>query len=435
MIFYFLQEALKAKQNELQRQKDALQRQMDMHHEQTMTRSPSHNAQHDPDYKNDGKTAPPSSVPQTVWDHVAHKRSASDELQRGIEEPVQLLSTEQAMSLKEPLHLNHQNQTAYSGSSVGNISAFVSGHDVSGNHLEGKSPIHLAMSVTNERRQQQTTLKPTQSASVSGPGAMGIKRNASYAATSSSGTSVQQMLPYHLSGKDRSSHTTSNPSIASANQSPDHHGMSRHSSASSVRAESPDRLQNQHPSTKITRSNTQITNKQSVKQQLSLQNQRSSHSSSMLPMQLAEKEKKRPRSASANLGNSGTQQRNASSLPSSRTSSVSAQDRVLLHYYKPGLKVNNDNDSECFILTYEVIKQPMCNTMIKLILRSEENYNMTYYIAGMQLLKLLIEIYFNIPKPAYKYLNVVDILALLHRVFKVGTHTIITIPVFIIIAS
>ena len=311
----------------MQRQKDALQRQMDMYHEQTQNSSPSH-ALYDPEHER--KTAPPSSVPQAMWDNIAHKRSASDEVYRGQVEPEKMIPPEQVMCLKERLHLNQQTHIEVG---VGNAGAFVTEHG------QEEKPIHLAMSVTNERRHQQGSLKSCQSLSnTHGPGTMGIKRNTSYV-TPSGGAPVQQILPYHLSGKDRSSHTASNPSIPTAvSGSPQHQVMSRNRSTSFLRTDSPERIDNQHSNTTITRSNTQSNHTPGVKQQISLHNQRSSYSASLLPMQLAEREKKRPRSASANLGSS-TQQRNASSQSSSRTSSVSAQDRVLLHYYKPGLKV------------------------------------------------------------------------------------------------
>ena len=39
---------------------------------------------------------------------------------------------------------------------------------------------------------------------------------------------------------------------------------------------------------------------------------------------------------------------------------------------------DNNNDNECFILTYELIKLIICNTMINQYSHSEGNYIMTY---------------------------------------------------------
>ena len=55
--------------------------------------------------------------------------------------------------------------------------------------------------------------------------------------------------------------------------------------------------------------------------------------------------------------------------------------------FKPTLKfsqktcvsnVNNDNDNECFILTYELIKQIIYSTMIDQYSHSQGNYIMAY---------------------------------------------------------
>ena len=40
--------------------------------------------------------------------------------------------------------------------------------------------------------------------------------------------------------------------------------------------------------------------------------------------------------------------------------------------------INNDNDNECFILTYELIKQIIYSTMIDQYSHSQGNYIMTY---------------------------------------------------------
>ena len=68
-----------------------------------------------------------------------------------------------------------------------------------------------------------------------------------------------------------------------------------------------------------------------------------------------------------------------------RKSSKSIPDAIILkiNYLQIKVKlpthlINNDNDNECFILTYQLIKLIICNTMINLYSHSQGNYIMTY---------------------------------------------------------
>ena len=255
---------------------------MDLQYEKVRNRSPGHtNPMHT--QQQDEQYIGGNSM---LWENVTHKRSASDELHRQDDSSQLVLNPEQTMSLKEPLYLNYEQQQQ---------------HQQYGYNQE--KPIQLSQSAMNERRAMKA-LSTSNIGSV-----MGVKRTGSHMATSTS--SVQQVLPLKLSDKQKSSSSLSG-STELLNQ-----GITRHGSASSIRTESPER---NHQSS-LNRS--QSSSRAQVTQQLSLQNNR--QPPSILPMKLAEK--KRPRSASANLGSS---QRPAAPRT---TSNVSGQDKVL-HYYK-----------------------------------------------------------------------------------------------------
>ena len=102
-------------QAELQRQRDALQTQIDLFEHQKAAAHQSPAGMDSPKLQRVAKPGSPSqmkpvptgSVPQTVWDNVVHKRSASDELYRGnlTDEGFTPIPTEYSNSLKEPLNM------------------------------------------------------------------------------------------------------------------------------------------------------------------------------------------------------------------------------------------------------------------------------------------------------------------------------------------
>lgn len=196
----YIQEDIKAQRDKLQREREALQTQMDLFEQLKAQTALSHQQEsYSPNSSSDSpslsrntswthdsptiRPVPPSSVPQTLWDNVAHKRSSSEDLQRSNHgEPYEPMKQEYSHSLKEPLHSNrdsretnreaHRDSRSRSDSrtrlhpspsqSAGNSPSSGSG-PTSGKQRDAMLPIHL-ISATNEQKmgpvaQQQLPLK------------------------------------------------------------------------------------------------------------------------------------------------------------------------------------------------------------------------------------------------------------------------------------
>ena len=222
-IIFPLQDDIKAQRDKLLREREALQKQMDLfeqvkaqtareqlqqqqqHQQQdsypttmgalplrsdspsSSTSSQRSGSSRTPDSPS-VRPVPPSSVPQTLWDNVAHKRSSSEDLQRPNQgEGYEPMKQEYSNSLKEPLNSNRDSREPHremrrdsrsrsdsrprlhvspqSGSgNTGSVSSSTgsSGHRDSMSSSSGKPPrdvslpIHL-VSATNEQKVGQVT--------------------------------------------------------------------------------------------------------------------------------------------------------------------------------------------------------------------------------------------------------------------------------------
>ena len=71
--------------------------------------------------------------------------------------------------------------------------------------------------------------------------------------------------------------------------------------------------------------------------------------------------------------------------------------------YKISYIYYNDNDNECFILTYELIKQIIYSTMIDQYSHSQGNYIMTYISLACNYRKIFFKICVLINSLCFKY--------------------------------
>lgn len=179
----------------MQRQRDALQKQIDLFEQQKQQAQQSPSAHESPKLSRMSKPGSPSqhkpSVPQTVWDNVVHKRSASDELYRGplTRDGFTPIPAEyNSNSLKEPLNMAQLRKSPVNAPPTGT--------------REPTVPLHL-LSKTNEQKMgsvasQHLPFKLAQGSSSS---------------RSQSTSSLSQKLPFKLSS--HSSQPAAVPPVAS----------------------------------------------------------------------------------------------------------------------------------------------------------------------------------------------------------------------------
>ncbi len=132
------------------------------------------------------KPVPPSSVPQSLWDNVAHKRSSSEDLQRTQHgETFEPIKPEYSNSLKEPLN------SPKDSSRTEKVSRVTPPHTSHGSgNWEASVPLHL-LSATNQHK-ISAHAHPT-------PQQLPSKLSSSMSSAKSSGSSLSQMLPFKLS--------------------------------------------------------------------------------------------------------------------------------------------------------------------------------------------------------------------------------------------
>ena len=259
-LFTFKDE-IRAQRDRLLREKEALQRQMDLF-EQVKWQSSVIQEPYSPGSGTDSpslqrtnwtpdspsiRPVPPSSVPQALWDTFVHKRSSSEDLHKSPGDSFGQLKQEYSSSLKEPLngsrdsrephreaHKNRNDSRSRSdsrtrhqyspqGGSSGSTGG--SGHRDSigiGKQREVALPIHL-MSAANEQKlgqvSQQLPLKLVEQ--VGGSKTMSHQQ-------SSSG--IQQMLPFKLSSDVTHTSGTSGGSSTGGIGTPPGSGTPHHQS-------------------------------------------------------------------------------------------------------------------------------------------------------------------------------------------------------------